>query len=337
MTRSWLAAIIGISGLVLDPAEAALLQERVPLGVILFRRNIASPGQLAGLVASLRERLPEESLLLVDQEGGRVARLRPPHWHEHPTAAAIGRLHDRDPDAGLRVAWLTGALIGTDCEGAGFDIACAPVLDRSVPGAHDVIGDRAFDADTSVIVKLAGAVADGLLAAGVQPVGKHAPGHGRAGLDSHLALPELPAIDEADLVPFAALSWLPWMMTAHIRYREADPQHPATLSRIILRDVVRGRLGFDNLLISDDLAMQALSGSAGSRASLALLAGCDVALHCSGRIEESRDVLDCVPLLDAAALVRLERARALVRSRRLPLDPSSLAAERDSLLHRVAS
>ncbi len=326
-----LAAIVGIAGDALGEAECGLLRERPPLGVILFRRNVGTPDQLAALVVALRAILPAGALLLVDQEGGRVARLRPPYWRGHPTAAALGRLHARDPQAGQRAAFLTGALIGLDCAGAGFDVACAPVLDRAVPGAHAVIGDRAYGDDARSIVPLAGALAEGLLAAGVQPVGKHVPGHGRAGTDSHLSLPELDGLSEADLAPFAALSWLPWMMTAHIRYRDADPLQPATLSRPILQDVVRGRLGFDNLLVSDDLAMQALSGSAGSRAAAALAAGCDVALHCSGVLAESRDVLACVPPLTQAALTRLQRARALAASRRQRLDAPALDAERERL------
>lgn len=332
MTGVPLAAIIGIAGVALGAEEARLLRDRPPLGVILFRRNIVGADQLAGLVGSLRGILPREALLMVDQEGGRVARLRPPHWREHPPAATIGRLHARDPEAGLRAAYLTGALIGADCAGAGFDVACAPVLDRAVAGAHEIIGDRAYGGGAGTIVPLAGAFADGLLAAGVQPVGKHVPGHGRAGLDSHLALPELDHVDEADLEPFAALAWLPWMMTAHVRYRAADPLRPATLSRTILRDVVRGRIGFDNLLVSDDLAMQALTGSAGSRAVMALQAGCDVALHCSGLLAESSDVLARVPVLDAAALARLQRALVLVASRRVALDAARLAEERGRLL-----
>ncbi len=332
MTAVPLAAIIGIAGTELDTEETLLLRDRPPLGVILFRRNIVDVEQLAALTRSLRRVLPDGALLMVDQEGGRVARLRPPHWREHPPAAAIGWLHARDPEAGLRAAYLTGALIGADCAGVGFDVVCAPVLDRSVAGAHDVIGDRAWAASPSAIVTLAGAFADGLLAAGVQPVGKHVPGHGRAGLDSHLALPELDRIDEADLEPFAALSWLPWLMTAHIRYRADDPLRPATLSRTILQEVVRGRIGFDNLLISDDLAMQALTGSAGSRAMLALQAGCDVALHCSGLLAESRDVLARVPVLDAAALARLERASGLAASRRRAHDFEAFADEREALL-----
>ena len=326
------AAIIGISGATLSDAEAALITERRPVGVILFRRNIETAVQLEALTRSLRAVLPPGGVLMVDQEGGRVARLRPPAWRSHPSAAVIGHLHARDPESGLRAAWLTGALIGIDCASAGFDVACAPVLDRTIPGAHEVIGDRAFGAEADTIVPLAGAVAEGLLAAGVQPVGKHVPGHGRASLDSHLALPELDDIDDADLAPFAQLAWLPWMMTAHIRYRALDPVQPATLSSAILQDIVRGRLGFDHLLVSDDLAMHALTGSAGRRAALALQAGCDVALHCSGVLDESRDVLAQVPGLTPAATDRLLRARALAASRSVPLDAGSLDDERASLL-----
>ena len=332
MIRPPLAAIIGIAGETLDGAEAALIRARPPLGVILFARNIASPGQLAALVSALRAALPDGALLLVDQEGGRVARLRPPHWRRHPPAAVLGRLHARDPAAGRRAAWLTGALIGGDCAGAGFDVACAPVLDRALPDAHDVIGDRAYAADAQSIATLAGAFAEGMLSAGVQPVGKHLPGHGRAGVDSHLSLPELSGIEAEDLAPFASLAWLPWMMTAHIRYRDDDPLLPATLSPSILRRVVRERLGFDNLLISDDLAMQALSGTAGGRAAQALAAGCDVALHCSGRIEDSADVLDSAIPLREATRARLDRARILARSRRHRLELDALFEERERLV-----
>jgi beta-N-acetylhexosaminidase len=332
MSTAPLAAIIGIAGPLPTDAETALIRGCPPLGIILFRRNVVSPMQLADLTGRLREILPAGAVLMVDQEGGRVARLRSPHWREHPPAAAIGRLHARDPEAGLRAACLTGALIGLDCAAAGFDVVCAPVLDRSVAGADAIVGDRAFGEDAGVIVPLASAFAEGLLAAGVQPVGKHAPGHGRATLDSHLILPEIDAIDEADLAPFAALRWLPWLMTAHILYRGDDPARPATLSPRILREIVRGRLGFDNLLVSDDLAMHALTGAAGDRAALALQAGCDVALHCSGVLEESRDVLARVSPLSETARLRLGRARALAAGRRIPLDPEALAFERERLL-----
>ena len=325
------AAIVGLSGPVLDDDERALLSSLPPLGIILFKRNIDNPGQLRRLVDQVRTVLPS-CLLMVDQEGGRVARLRPPHWREHPPAATLGRLHARDAEAGRRAAFLTGALIGADCAAAGFDVACAPVLDRAVAGASDVIGDRAHAAEPDAVAVLAGAVADGLLSAGVQPVGKHVPGHGRAAVDSHHLLPELDDVDEDDLAPFRSLRWLPWMMTAHVRYRRLDPVHPATLSRAVLGEVVRGRIGFDNVLVSDDLSMRAVDGDPGKAAATCLAAGCDVALHCSGVLAETRSVLEAVRAPDARARARLGSASALAAQRKQVIDPDALAAERAALL-----
>jgi beta-N-acetylhexosaminidase len=303
--------------------------------VILFARNIADPAGLRALTAALRAVLPEGAVLMVDQEGGRVARLRPPHWRAHPPAAAHGALFARDRVAGQRAAWLTGALIGLDCAGAGFDVACAPVLDVRWPGAHDVIGDRAFSDDPGAVAVLGRAVAQGLLAAGVQPVGKHAPGHGRARVDSHFALPVVAEADLGqDIAPFAANADLPWLMTAHIRYPALDPGAPATLSAAILERVVRGRIGFRGVLVSDDLGMQALQGTPAERALAALAAGCDVALYCSGEIAPTADLLArCPPLTDAAA-ARLAAARALAAARHTDLQEAALAQERDALLER---
>ncbi len=186
-------AIVGIAGPCLAVAEADMLRRHRPAGIILFARNVADPGQLRALTAGLRAVLPPGAVIMVDQEGGRVARLRPPHWRAHPPAAELGRLFARHGPSGLRAAWITGALIGADCASCGFDVVCAPVLDLAYPGAHDVIGDRAFGPDPVVVARLGRAMAAGLLAAGVQPVGKHAPGHGRARVDSHLALPRIEA------------------------------------------------------------------------------------------------------------------------------------------------
>lgn len=325
------AAIVGLSGPVLTAAERALLRDLPPLGLVLFRRNIEDPRQLAALVGAIRESAPG-ALLSVDQEGGRVARLRPPHWRAHPPAAAIGALHRRDPEAGLRAAFLCGALIGTECAEAGFDLVFAPVLDLAVVGADAVIGDRAFSADPDAVAVLAAAFADGLLAAGVQPVGKHAPGHGRSLVDSHLALPELDDVDEADLLPFRRNAGLGWMMTAHIRFRALDAERPATLSRAVLQGVLRDRLGVAGVIVSDDLAMHAVTGEPGALASACLDAGCDVALHCSGIERDSRAVLEAVGAPTGAALVRLERAARQAAGRLLPLDPASMLAERTVLL-----
>ena len=277
--------------------------------------------------------LPADADLMVDQEGGRVARLRPPHWCAHPPAAALGRLFEANPGAGLRAAWLTGALIGLDCRGAGFTIAAAPVLDLFIPGAHDVIGDRAYAAHPAAVARLGRAVANGLLAAGVLPVGKHAPGHGRARVDSHLTLPRVPEADlEADFRPFTLNADLPWLMTAHIVYAALDPNAAATMSSIIIRDVIRGRFGFKGVLVTDDLAMKALSGAPADLAAQALAAGCDIALYCSGDFPANEALLSACPALTPGAQARLDAGRTRVAASRLILAGTPLADERARLL-----
>jgi beta-N-acetylhexosaminidase len=294
--------------------------------VILFARNIQSPDQLRSLIADLRRVLTPPAVLMVDQEGGRVARLRPPHWCAHPSARAVGA-------AGLRAAWLTGALIGLDCVAAGFDVVAAPVLDLAFPGAHSVVGDRAFAGDGVTVARFGRAFAAGLLAAGVQPVAKHLPGHGRAMVDSHLALPRVDANDlEADMLPFALNADIPWAMSAHIVYAAWDAALPATLSPAVVESVVRGRIGFEGVLVTDDLAMKALTGSPAELARQSLAAGCDVALYCSGEFAPTAELLaTCPPLSDIGA-GRMAAARTLANRRRLALDVAALAAERDRLL-----
>ncbi len=333
------AAIVGIAGPALGPAEAALFRRHRPAGVILFARNVRDPGQLRALTASLQDLLPPHAVLAIDQEGGRVARLRPPHWRAHPSAARLGAVFARDEDAGLRAAWLTGALIGLDCAGAGLDVACAPVLDLRMPGAHDAIGDRAYSHDPDAVARMGRAMADGLMAAGVQPVAKHAPGHGRATVDSHLDLPRVDAAQDLadDLRPFAACAGLPWMMTAHLLYEGLDPGWPATLSAAVIRHAIRGRIGFGGVLVSDDLAMNALTGTPGERADRAVAAGCDIAMHCSGVLSDTADVLASAPDLSDAALARLAAARGMADAARRVLDGDALAAERDALLADAAT
>jgi len=284
-------------------------------------------------MAALRRVLPVEAVLLVDQEGGRVARLRPPHWRAHPPAAAIGACFSADPASGLRAAWITGALIGHDCRMAGFDVICAPVLDLRFLGGHDVIGDRAFAESPASVARLGRAMAQGLLAAGVQPVMKHAPGHGRAQADSHLELPRV-AVNNlaADRIPFARNADLPWAMTAHILYTGLDSSRPATLSPTVIGAEIRGRMGFRGVLVTDDLAMGALSGEPAFRARAALAAGCDFSLYCAGDFSPTEALLAACPTVTPAALARLRRGRALAKSRFLPLDPAALAAERDGIL-----
>lgn len=324
------AAIVGIAGPALLPGEAALLRAHPPAGVILFRRNISDPAQLRLLIAALRDVLPPGAVTMLDQEGGRVARLRSPHWRAHPACGAIGALPL--PQA-VRAAFLQGALIGLQCAEAGFDTVCAPVLDRRLPGASTVIGDRAFAESAAEVARLARAMAAGLLAAGVQPVGKHAPGHGRATVDSHEALPTVAANDmDADLLPFAANADLPWMMTSHILYPAWDRARPTTLSPIIIEYVIRGRFGFRGVLVSDDLAMHALTGAPAARATAAIEAGCDLALYCPADAEGTAAVLRAVPPLTDLAQARMAAARATAAARRIALDEPVLAAERARLV-----
>jgi beta-N-acetylhexosaminidase len=327
------AAIVGIAGPVLLAEEAALFRAFPPAGVILFSRNIVDPAQLAPLIVSLRQVLPPDGQLMVDQEGGRVARLKPPHWQAHPPAATLGGLFETSATLGIRAAWLTGALIGCDCRAAGFTIAAAPVLDILVRGAHDVIGDRAFARHPAVVARLGRAVANGLLAAGVLPVGKHAPGHGRARVDSHLSPPNVAENDlSADFRPFALNADLPWMMTAHIVYDALDPHLPATLSAAVIETAIRGRIGFKGVLVTDDLAMKALSGAPAGLALQALSAGCDIALYCSGDFGSTEALLRACPPLTQAAEQRLEAGRQTAANRRLALNPALLADERKRLV-----
>ncbi len=329
------AAIVGIAGQALTAAEFALFRDTPPAGAILFARNVHEPAQVAALTRALRDCLGPDAVILVDQEGGRVARLKPPHWLAHPAADVVGALHGRDPRRGLRAAWLTGALIGLDCAGVGIDVACAPVLDVRQSGADAAaVGDRAFSGDADAVAALGAAMADGLLAAGVQPVGKHAPGHGRATADSHHGLPRVAEADlSADLLPFRSnAARLPWLMTAHIVFEGLDPDTPATLSRRVVRDIIRGAIGFDGVLSSDDLAMHALTGPPEQRACRAIEAGCDVALYCPGDPHGNAAVLRAVPALAPRAAARLAAGAALARKARLALDRDALLLERDEIL-----
>ena len=304
------AAILGLAGPRLTAAEAALWRRFPPLGAILFARNIQNPVQLRALTNDIRDVLGAAAPILIDQEGGRVARLKPPHWEAFPAAARF----EGEPELAERAnAYLMGAM----CRAAGLDVVCAPVLDLRVPGAHQVIGDRAFSAAPEEIARLGVACIAGLQAAGCIPVIKHIPGHGRAMADSHHELPRVGAgfAELAqDIAPFHALAGSgAWAMTAHVLYEAWDAHLPATLSPTVIQRVIRGEIGFDGLLITDDLAMGALAGMANDLASAALSAGCDVVLHCTGKLEDAAALLpDCAVLSDAA-LRRLALADAARR------------------------
>lgn len=330
------ATIVGIPGPTLDTETETVLRTARPAGIILFGRNITGKTQLRTLTDALRGVLAPDAILMVDQEGGRVARLRPPNWHKHPPAGAIGALHAKNPEKGLRAAWLTGALIGVECAEMGFDVVCAPVLDRVVPARSDVVGDRGYSENPETVAILGRAMADGLLAAGIQPVIKHLPGHGRARVDSHLDLPIVSDNTDDDLLAFRRNADLPWAMTAHIVFPGWDRARPATMSPAIIANIIRGTIGFDGVLVSDDLAMHALTGSPvttpGARAAQALAAGCDLAMYCPGDAAGNQDVFANCPDISDAAISRLARAREVAQHRRRALDATELSAERDTLL-----
>lgn len=275
--------ILGIEGPALRPQEQELLRAHQPRGIILFSRNIQDKPQLARLMADLKNSLPDDAVFMVDQEGGRVARLKPPHWPALPPAATL-KTQDE--------AFAHGQALGRMVKEAGFTCTAAPVLDIRVPGASDVIGDRAITGDAATVGRLGGAIAQGILAEGILPVMKHLPGHGRALVDSHIALPHVPILTQDDLLPFKENNKLPWAMTAHVVYEQYDPLHPGTLSPVVIRELIRERIGFKGVLVSDDLAMGALSGTPVQRAQQALSAGCDIALYCPGDFAGNRAILE---------------------------------------------
>jgi beta-N-acetylhexosaminidase len=309
------AFIAGIAGTVLTDREQAFFRESEPWGLILFKRNINTPDQVRRLTDSFRDTVGRaDASVLVDQEGGRVQRLGPPHWQAYPTGADYGRLYDDDPQAGLAAARLGARLIATDLAAVGIDVDCWPLADVPVPGADAVIGDRAFGTDPDKVAAIAGAVAEGLRDGGVLPVVKHIPGHGRAAADSHRELPVVDAdrasLEATDFRAFRPLAGLPLAMTAHVVFTAIDPVTPATTSATIVREVIRGAIGFDGMLMTDDISMEALTGAVRARSRAALAAGCDVVLHCNGRFDEMCDVAEAVPPLAGAAARRAAAALA---------------------------
>jgi beta-N-acetylhexosaminidase len=325
------AAIFGCAGPMLSPDERAFFRAVDPLGFILFQRNCVEPEQLRRLVADLRDSIGRpDAPVLIDQEGGRVARLRPPHWRSYPSASRIAALGAEAASAARAVT----RLIADDLDRLGITVDCLPVLDMPVPGADAVIGDRAYGIEPGRVAMLAGAACEGLLAGGVLPVLKHIPGHGRGTVDSHLACPVVTTpiheLQLTDFAPFRMLNGMPWAMTAHIVYDAVDPTHPATLSSTVIADVIRTWIGFDGLLVSDDLSMQALGGTLGGRASGALAAGCDVVLHCNGRLDEMQDVAGSIGPLSDAAIDRVADGEARRLRQIEPVDRGALEAHVDA-------
>jgi beta-N-acetylhexosaminidase len=332
------AFISGVAGPRLEAAEAAFFADAQPWGLILFKRNCREPAEIRDLVAGFRAAVGRpDAPVLIDQEGGRVQRLQPPNWPSYPPGRTIGLVAEQDEGQGRRAAWLQGRLIGADLAALGINIDCLPVLDVIIQGVTDAIGNRSFGGNPGMVATLGRAMADGLMAAGVLPVMKHVPGHGRAVVDSHHLLPvvdtDLETLIATDFAPFAALADLPIGMTSHVVYRSIDPESPATTSRIVIRDIIRGRINFRGLLLSDDVSMNALSGDYGERARAIRDAGCDLVLHCNGRTEEMRAIADATATLAGESGERAARALALIRKP----EPFDRNAGREELVALAAS
>lgn len=287
------------------------------MGFILFARNVETPQSVRALCAELRETVDDPyAPILIDQEGGRVRRLRPPYWRDMRPAADFGALYEKDTAAGEEAAKLNARLLADELTDCGINVDCVPLLDVPVPGAHEIIGDRAFSSNTATIAALGRIMSDTLIGNGVLPISKHIPGHGRASADSHLALPRvsesLDILQASDFEPFKALNDIPLGMTAHILYEALDKDHPATQSPAVISGVIRNYMGFDGLLMTDDLSMKALGGSFADRTRLSLEAGCDIVLHCNGNMDEMVEISDALPDMGEAALTRWNRAKRLL-------------------------
>ncbi len=327
--------ITGIEGLALNADERAFLASEQPYGVILFARNIESPEQLSVLNADIKSLLKHPfASILIDQEGGRVARMKPPHWRAYPPAGKFAKLAKKDMERAERAVYLNARLIAAELRGVGITTDCAPLADVISVECHEIIGDRAFGKEPEQVARLARAQAQGLLDGGILPVLKHIPGHGRAMVDSHEALPVVKAslaeLEACDFIPFRELADIPLGMTAHIIYEALDAERVATLSPTVIR-FIRRIIGFDGLLMSDDLSMKALTGSYRIRAKETLEAGCDLVLHCNGKMDEMRDVAAASVTLGGDALARAERAASMLLAK-APASDSALFAEWEKLL-----
>ncbi len=333
------AFITGISGPELSARECEFIRSERPWGFILFKRNIETPQQVARLVRELRKSAAiADAPILIDQEGGRVQRLGPPLWPVYPPGALFGVLYDVDRNLGLSMARLSARLIAADLDELGISVDCLPLADVPVPGADAVIGDRAYGASPAKVAAIARAVTEGLEQGGILPVLKHIPGHGRATADSHLRLPEVKSskieLERTDFAAFQPLADLPMAMTAHVVFSALDPVHPATTSATIIERVIRGVIGFQGLLMSDDVSMNALHGSIAERTRAVFSAGCDMVLHCNGKLEEMREVAAETPELSGRALERAKRALASRRAPQ-PFDRVAARAELDAMMSKA--
>ncbi|HEY2356540.1 MAG TPA: beta-N-acetylhexosaminidase [Phenylobacterium sp.] len=329
------AAILGCSGPQLTAEERAFFRQVKPWGFILFGRNVTSRDQVKSLVEALRETVGRaDAPVLIDQEGGRVQRLGPPNWERYPPGRAYGDLAANDPLLRREITRLGARLMAHDLAALGINVDCVPVLDVPDPAGHEIIGDRAYGKTPDEVALLGRAAAEGLIAGGVLPVIKHIPGHGRAMADSHLELPVVDAtfddLDARDFAPFRVLSDMPMAMTAHVIYSAVDRKRPATTSRTVMRRVVRGAIGFDGLVMSDDLSMKALSGDFTERAKASRAAGCDVILHCNGDMAEMKAVVAGAGDLKGRATQRAAAALARIARTAEPFDPAEARARFDA-------
>jgi len=331
------AFITGVEGLMLNANERAFLRAADPWGFILFKRNIDTPEQVRVLVLELRDMVGWKAPVLIDQEGGRVQRLGPPHWPKYPPGSFYGTIYDINRSAGLAAAKGGARLIANDLAELGIDVDCLPLADVPVREGDPIIGDRAYGTRPEKVAAIAGAVAEGLMQGGVLPVLKHMPGHGRATADSHLTLPvvdtDRATLESSDFAAFKPLAHLPLGMTAHVVFSAIDPLAPATTSGTIVREVIRQHLGFGGLLMSDDISMNALSGTLPERSRAALAAGCDLVLHCNGKLDEMREVAAATPTLEGDAALR---AAAALRQRRTPV-PFDVEAARTEFTAMMAA
>ena len=331
------AILFSCAGESLTADERALFRELEPLGFILFQRNCRDRAQIRALIADFRDCVGRaDAPVLIDQEGGRVARLKPPEWRSYPAAARLASL----PEAEEAVR-LGARLIADDLAEIGVTVDAMPVLDLPVPGADNVIGDRAYGSEPQRVARLGRAVGEGLLDGGVLPIVKHMPGHGRARVDSHKTLPvvedDAATLRATDFAPFSALRDMPWAMTAHVVYSAIDPARPATLSKDMIDRIIRGTIGFDGFLVSDDIGMGALGGSFAERSAGALAAGCDAVLHCSGDLAEMREAASAAAPLTAAAKTRLARGEALRQASRRTFDRGAAEARFETLTRALAA
>src|ERR1700754_3983988 len=329
------AFISGLAGLTLTANERSFLRETQPWGMILFKRNIRDRQQVSDLIGSFRDAVGWQAPVLIDQEGGRVQRLGPPHWPVYPPGACYSALYDRDPASGLAAARLAGHLIAADLASLGIDVDCLTIADVPVPGADGVIGDRAYGTEPGKVAAIAAAIAAGLQAGGVLPVLKHLPGHGRATADSHHKLPvvdtDRATLEATDFAAFRPLADLPLGMTAHVVFSAIDPVAPATTSVTMVSQVIRGFIGFQGLLMSDDVSMNALSGTIAERSRAALAAGCDVVLHCNGNLAEISAVGGVAPVLEGKSKARADAA-CPIRAAREEFDVEAARASFDKII-----